>query len=178
MNSIFNSQMQSAMMQILLKWMEMYAEKTSGQDSTITADTQTSNTIQDNSSSGNISTSFADLIQEASEKYGVDEGLISAVIQAESNFDADAVSSAGALGLMQLMPATANSLGVSDPLDPEQNINGGTKLLSQLLDLYNGNTSLALAAYNAGPGAVATYGGIPPYQETQTYVQRVLQLWQ
>jgi len=177
-NSIFNSQIQSAMMQIILKWMEMYTEKL-GDDSDSGRSQEIENSsIQKITSSVNPNISFASLIEEASEKYGVDAGLIAAVIKAESNFDADAVSSAGALGLMQLMPATARSLGVSDPLDPEQNINGGVKLLSQLLNQYDGNTSLALAAYNAGPGAVAAYGGIPPYAETQTYVQRVLQFWQ
>ena len=119
-------------------------------------------------------TSFADIIEAISQKYGVDPSLVGALIKNESNFDADAQSHAGALGLMQLMPSTAQSLGVSDPLDPYQNIEGGVKYLSNLLDMYNGNVTLALAAYNAGPGAVSAYNGIPPYQETQTYVQRVL----
>jgi soluble lytic murein transglycosylase-like protein len=97
-----------------------------------------------------------------------------AVIQNESAYNPSAVSSAGALGLMQLMPATADSLGVENPLDPAQNIDGGVKLLRELLNQFGGNLSNTLAAYNAGPGAVQQFGGIPPYQETQTYVRRVL----
>lgn len=123
---------------------------------------------------GSISGKFSDLINSAAQKFNVDADLIKAVIKAESNFNAGAVSSCGALGLMQLMPATAKGLGVDDPLNPEQNIYGGTKYLQRLLDKYNNNVSLALAAYNAGPGAVDRYGGIPPYGETQTYVKRVL----
>ncbi|MBN1536740.1 MAG: lytic transglycosylase domain-containing protein [Anaerolineales bacterium] len=124
--------------------------------------------------SSSVTGKFSEIIRAASEKYDVDADLIQAVIKAESNFNASAVSSCGALGLMQLMPATAKSLGVDDPLDPKQNIFGGTKFLHRLLDKYNNNVSLALAAYNAGPGAVDKYGGIPPYSETQTYVKRVL----
>jgi soluble lytic murein transglycosylase-like protein len=118
--------------------------------------------------------SFEEIIQNASEKYNVDADLVKAVIQNESNYDPNAVSSAGALGLMQLMPATAANLGVENPMDPEENIEGGVKLLRELLNQFGGNLTNVVAAYNAGAGAVQQYGGIPPYQETQTYVNRVL----
>jgi soluble lytic murein transglycosylase-like protein len=121
---------------------------------------------------------FEPLIQRAAARYGVDANLVRAVVKAESNFNPAAVSGAGAAGLMQLMPGTAASLGVKDVFDPEQNVEGGVRLLRQLLDRYKGNISYALAAYNAGPGAVDRYGGVPPYRETQTYVPRVLGLMQ
>jgi hypothetical protein len=117
---------------------------------------------------------YADIIAAASRQHGVDSALIAGVIESESNFDPTAVSRAGAKGLMQLMDATARGLGVSDPMDPTQNIMGGARLLRQLLDRYGGDVSLALAAYNAGPGAVSQYNGVPPYAETQRYIPRVL----
>ncbi len=113
------------------------------------------------------------IFEEAASAYNVSVNLIKAVAKAESGFNPNAVSKSGAIGVMQLMPSTARSLGVTDPYDARQNIMGGTKYLRQNLDRFNGNVSLALAAYNAGPNAVQKYGGIPPYQETQNYVRIV-----
>ena len=114
-------------------------------------------------------------IQEISGRYGVDPALVHAVIGAESAFNPWAVSRKGAQGLMQLMPRTASALGVRDSFNPRDNIEGGVRHLRYLLDRYPGNVSFALAAYNAGEGAVDQYGGIPPYPETQQYVQKILQ---
>ena len=119
------------------------------------------------------------IITQAAAKFNLDAALIKAVIKAESNFNHKAVSRAGAKGLMQLMPQTASSLNVNDVFHPENNIEGGARYLRYLLNLYKGNLTLALAAYNAGEGAVAKYNyGVPPYRETQNYVRRVLALYE
>lgn len=117
--------------------------------------------------------SLEEIFREASETYGVPENLLKAVAKAESEFQADATSRCGAMGIMQLMPATARSLRVTDAYDPYQNIMGGAKYLSDMLSRYDGNVSLALAAYNAGYNNVDKYGGIPPFKETQNYVVKV-----
>ena len=114
------------------------------------------------------------LIEKYAQKNNLDKDFVKAVIKQESGFNAKATTHCGAMGLMQLMPQTAMSLGVENAYDVEQNIMGGTKYLSNLLNQYNGDKTLALAAYNAGPGAVKRYGGIPPYQETQNYVKKVI----
>jgi soluble lytic murein transglycosylase-like protein len=113
------------------------------------------------------------IIQEAAEAYDVDPQLIRAVIRTESRFDPQATSPAGAQGLMQLMPFLSKELGVKDPLDPRDNIFGGVKYLRKLLNRHDGNVSLAVASYNAGPTAVKRYKGIPPYKETRGYVKKV-----
>lgn len=115
-----------------------------------------------------------ELIDKYADQAGLDVDFVKAVINQESGFNPNATSKCGAMGLMQLMPGTAKGLGVTNAYDPEQNIQGGTKYLKGLLDRFDNNKSLALAAYNAGPNAVKKYGGIPPYQETQNYVKNVL----
>ncbi|MDQ0352871.1 soluble lytic murein transglycosylase-like protein [Alkalibacillus filiformis] len=122
----------------------------------------------------NDDSSFNDIIEDVASRYNIDTDLIRSVIQVESGFNPQAVSHAGAQGLMQLMPATAESLGVQNVFDPAQNIEGGARYLRDMLDRYNGDSELALAAYNAGPGNVDYYGGVPPFEETQNYVKRIL----
>jgi len=126
--------------------------------------------IKINPKSANIDS----IIENISSKYNLDSDFIKAVIKQESGFNPNATSKKGAMGLMQLMPATAKSLGISDAYNPEQNIEGGVKHLKNLLDKYNNNQELALAAYNAGSSAVQKYGGIPPYKETQNYVKSIM----
>lgn len=123
-----------------------------------------------------ITDKFTNEIKEAAEKHNIPESLIRAVIHIESAFNPKAVSPKGARGLMQLMPDTARDLGVKNSFAAHENIHGGTRYLAWLLKRYKGNTAIALAAYNAGPGAVEAYGGIPPYAETRAYVKNVLAL--
>lgn len=118
---------------------------------------------------------YTSYIQEAASLYQLPDTFIRAVMRVESNFYADAISDAGAMGLMQLMPGTANGMGVVDPFDPRQNILGGARYLRILANKFGGDLVLTIAAYNAGHGAVQKYGGVPPYAETQRYVRRVLQ---
>ena len=120
---------------------------------------------------------YDDLITKASERHGVAFPLIKAIIKAESDFDARAVSKKGAMGLMQIMPENFKILGINDPFDPTQNINAGARYFKQLFDRFNGKLALSLAAYNAGPAAVDRFKSIPPYQETEEYVRRVLRYY-
>jgi soluble lytic murein transglycosylase-like protein len=114
------------------------------------------------------------LASDAARRHGLDPALVQAVVSVESGFRPDAVSPKGAQGLMQLMPTTAASLGVKNPMDPSANLDGGSRYLQSLVTQYGGDLKRALAAYNAGPGAVSRYGGVPPYRETRQYVDKVL----
>ena len=121
--------------------------------------------------------SFENIINASAQKYGVDKNLIKAVANVESNFNPNAVSEAGAVGIMQRMPDTAKALGVGNSYNPQENIDGGTKYLKELLNTFNGDVKKAVAAYNAGPQAVKAYNGVPPYKETENYVQKVLDIY-
>ena len=123
------------------------------------------------------SEAYDEIINEAAEKYDMDPHLIHAVMQAESAFHPYAVSRAGAEGLMQLMPELSDEMGVGDAFDPRDNIMGGARYLKRLLDYHNGNLDLALASYNAGPGNVERYGGVPPFRETRRYVKTIKQIY-
>ncbi len=120
---------------------------------------------------------FGQHIHRAAERAGLDPILLAAVVEVESSFNPAVVSSRGALGLMQLMPATASDLRVEDPLDPASNLSGGARYLVRLLEKYDGDMELALAAYNAGPGNVRRFGGVPPFRETRRYVEKVINVY-
>ena len=118
------------------------------------------------------------LIDEYSQKYGLDSDFVKAVVKQESGFNEKATSKCGAMGLMQLMPGTAKALNVNDPYNARDNIEGGVKYLKSLMDRFDGDMKLALAAYNAGPNAVKKYNGVPPYNETQNYVKNIMSMYQ
>jgi hypothetical protein len=127
-----------------------------------------------NSSVNQTENDLDSIFETASKKYNIPVNLLKAVAKTESNFNSNATSNRGAMGIMQLMPGTAESLGINDAYDPQQNIMGGAKYLSQMLDEFDGDAKLAVAAYNAGAGNIRKYGGIPPFEETQNYVNKVL----
>ena len=139
-----------------------------------TGSTDNTSTVSSGTTSSSSKTDLDAYFEEAARTYGVDVNLLKAIAHTESNFNPNATSSAGAMGVMQLMPSTAKSLGIKDAYNARDNIMGGAKVISQHLSRYNGDVSLALAAYNAGSGNVKKYGGIPPFTETQNYVKKVL----
>lgn len=129
---------------------------------------------QPEAAQGSAGSQYDAMIEAAAARNNVDPAILHGLIQQESGFNPNAQSSAGASGLTQLMPGTASSLGVSNPLNPAESIEGGARYLAQMMSRFGGNTTDALAAYNAGPGAVSQYGGVPPYPETQSYVEKVM----
>lgn len=135
-------------------------------------------TETDKLNQASVTTNLDSIFKEAADKYGVSERLLKAIAYTESGFQADVISSSGAMGIMQLMPSTASAYGVSDPYDAYQNIMGGAAVLKDLLNMFQGNQSLAIAGYNAGCGNVKKYGGVPPFTETQNYVAKVTSLLQ
>jgi soluble lytic murein transglycosylase-like protein len=139
--------------------------------------TQTARTAAANGGVSGDNSDIGDMIRAAAAKYGVDPKLAMAVAKTESNLSPDAVSPVGAVGVMQLMPATADSLGVGNRFDPRENIDGGVRYIKEMMDTFNGDAVKAVAAYNAGPGAVQKYNGVPPYTETKNYVARVMDLY-
>ncbi len=154
------------------------ASKTSGSTAAnvTAAGTSFRNALNQQEASITAPSTLENIFAKASQTYGVPENMLKAVAKAESNFQPDCVSSAGASGIMQLMPSTAKEYGITDILDPEQNIMGGARELAADLKHYHGNVKLALAGYNAGCGNVDKYGGVPPFAETQNYVNKVMSL--
>jgi soluble lytic murein transglycosylase-like protein len=152
----------------------LQAATTAGASSAVGATGSYAPIAQSVAGSGEAGGEYESLIAQAASRNGLDPAVLHGLIQQESGFDPNAGSSAGASGLTQLMPGTASSLGVADPLNPAESIEGGARYLGQMMSQFGGNTEDALAAYNAGPGAVQQYGGIPPYAETQSYVSKVL----
>ncbi len=171
-STVFGNLLTSALERCFADSIASYKEKLEGEQNKAGSRASSSGT---SGAVFQMSESMDAIFQEAANTYGVSVNLLKAVGMAESNFNQYAQSGAGAQGVMQLMPATAASLGVTDSFDARQNIMGGAKLLAQNLSMYGGNIDLALAAYNAGPGNVAAYGGVPPFAETQNYVAKVKQ---